>query len=79
MNYEPNPPPLEETDKSLAMHMQLIAEGRHPFIAGISVEHDQIVTRMKDGTTKIQKVSLPGRNEPCFCGSGKKHKKCCLR
>jgi SEC-C motif domain protein len=21
--------------------------------------------------------SLPGRNEPCFCGSGKKFKKCC--
>jgi uncharacterized protein YchJ len=19
----------------------------------------------------------PGRNEPCFCGSGKKYKKCC--
>ena len=21
---------------------------------------------------------LPGRNKPCFCGSGKKYKKCCL-
>jgi hypothetical protein len=21
---------------------------------------------------------LPGRNEPCLCGSGKKFKKCCL-
>ncbi|EJN8329026.1 SEC-C domain-containing protein, partial [Salmonella enterica] len=21
----------------------------------------------------------PGRNDPCFCGSGKKFKKCCLR
>ncbi|EIP7215882.1 SEC-C domain-containing protein, partial [Salmonella enterica] len=20
-----------------------------------------------------------GRNDPCFCGSGKKFKKCCLR
>lgn len=20
-----------------------------------------------------------GRNDPCSCGSGKKHKKCCLR
>lgn len=20
----------------------------------------------------------PGRNEPCFCGSGKKYKQCCL-
>lgn len=21
---------------------------------------------------------VPGRNEPCVCGSGKKYKKCCL-
>jgi len=21
----------------------------------------------------------PGRNDPCFCGSGKKYKKCCLK
>lgn len=21
---------------------------------------------------------LPGRNDPCYCGSGKKFKKCCL-
>ena len=24
----------------------------------------------------LQKASLPGRNEVCFCGSGKKYKKC---
>jgi hypothetical protein len=23
-------------------------------------------------------ASLPGRNDPCHCGSGKKYKKCCL-
>ena len=22
---------------------------------------------------------IPGRNEQCFCGSGQKYKKCCLR
>jgi uncharacterized protein YecA (UPF0149 family) len=79
MNYDPNPKPLEETDKSLAMHMQLIAEGRHPIIKGIGVEKDRIVTVMRDGTVKIKRVPLPGRNEPCSCGSGKKHKKCCGR
>jgi hypothetical protein len=26
----------------------------------------------------IVKEKKPGRNEPCFCGSGKKYKKCCL-
>lgn len=24
----------------------------------------------------INKTSMPGRNDPCFCGSGKKYKKC---
>ena len=24
-------------------------------------------------------VAKAGRNDPCPCGSGKKHKKCCLR
>lgn len=25
---------------------------------------------------KIKKIPLIGRNDPCFCGSGKKFKKC---
>ncbi len=24
-------------------------------------------------------VVVPGRNDPCYCGSGKKYKKCCAR
>lgn len=24
------------------------------------------------------KTVVPGRNEPCHCGSGKKYKKCCI-
>lgn len=28
-------------------------------------------------TTPIAGSKLPGRNQPCFCGSGKKFKKCC--
>ena len=28
------------------------------------------------GAAPVKKV---GRNEPCFCGSGKKYKKCCLK
>ena len=78
MNHDPSPKPLEDTDRSLAMHMQLIAEGRHPTIKGIRVEHNQIITLLRGGTTTIKRVSLPGRNEPCFCGSGKKYKLCCL-
>jgi uncharacterized protein len=25
----------------------------------------------------VRRVALPGRNDPCSCGSGKKYKKCC--
>jgi uncharacterized protein len=25
----------------------------------------------------VYKTATPGRNDPCFCGSGKKYKKCC--
>jgi len=28
-------------------------------------------------TTESLKSIKPGRNDPCFCGSGKKYKKCC--
>jgi hypothetical protein len=27
--------------------------------------------------TPVRVEKTPGRNEPCFCGSGKKYKKCC--
>ncbi len=27
----------------------------------------------------VQKIACPGRNEPCWCGSEKKYKKCHLR
>jgi hypothetical protein len=34
---------------------------------------------MKEWHPQVWKaVKLPGRNEPCVCGSGKKFKKCCL-
>ncbi|WP_353571049.1 SEC-C metal-binding domain-containing protein [Candidatus Albibeggiatoa sp. nov. BB20] len=29
--------------------------------------------------TPTKESKLPKRNEPCFCGSGKKYKKCCLK
>jgi uncharacterized protein len=25
----------------------------------------------------LHKLAVPGRNDPCACGSGKKYKKCC--
>lgn len=45
---------------------------------------DEIVKDMKvgklfKGKWPRLKVRMPGRNEPCLCGSGLKYKKCCLK
>jgi hypothetical protein len=31
----------------------------------------------REGLNQRHELRKPGRNEPCFCGSGKKYKKCC--
>ena len=79
MTYDPTTKPLEMTDPKLAAQIQLIAEGKHPDIARIAVEMDRVRLYMRDGTVKTRKVALPGRNEPCYCGSKVKFKKCCGR
>ncbi|MCL2619149.1 MAG: SEC-C metal-binding domain-containing protein [Defluviitaleaceae bacterium] len=37
---------------------------------------DELYVEQKRSTT-VRKEPVPGRNEPCPCGSGKKYKKCC--
>ena len=36
------------------------------------------IIRLQDPPPPAEKKEKIGRNEPCPCGSGKKHKKCCL-
>ena len=36
----------------------------------------RILDRVVDTTIRVEKKL--GRNEPCYCGSGKKYKKCCI-
>jgi uncharacterized protein YchJ len=73
------PPPLEQTDPVLAEHFRLIANGEHPAVKTVAVEGRNILIRKKDGTWLRRRMTEPGRNDPCSCGSGKKYKKCCLR
>jgi hypothetical protein len=40
-------------------------------------EGEKLLT-MEPDTWPMPKTSLPGRNDKCLCGSGKKFKKCCL-
>jgi len=50
-----------------------------------SAEVEKLITpsRLKNTLKNVggimTQATLPGRNKPCFCGSGKKYKKCCLR
>ena len=32
----------------------------------------------RDYTPTLRRIINVGRNEQCFCGSGKKYKKCCM-
>ena len=52
--------------------VQLIADGTDPNQAAAAA-HD---TRERQQHTPIVKDKLPGRNDPCPCGSGKKFKNC---
>ncbi|PLR36741.1 zinc chelation protein SecC [Chimaeribacter californicus] len=52
---------------------------------GYSAEIESIITPSRLQNTLVNiggvmtQAKRPGRNDPCFCGSGKKYKKCCLR
>ncbi|AHM57104.1 SEC-C domain protein [Peptoclostridium acidaminophilum DSM 3953] len=43
----------------------------------LSTEKRKQIKKEYDKTKTVVKEQLPGRNEPCPCGSGKKYKKCC--
>lgn len=70
------PPILEETDPELAGLFQQIATGK--LLA--RVEGDRVFKKLyptdKQGIEVVAPLNI-GRNDPCFCGSGKKFKKCC--
>lgn len=42
-------------------------------------EHKQLLSETNTWLRNQPAPPLPGRNEPCFCGSGRKFKKCCGR
>ena len=54
---------------------QEITEAEEPSIYEVCLEGFDVV----DETSRIQRAEPKlGRNEPCWCGSGKKYKKCHL-
>jgi len=73
--------PLEEVDRELAdLFMQICrgqlaarvrhyADEKHPRVFRLNRPCGQVVEEIF--------IPLPKRNDPCFCGSGRKYKKCC--
>ena len=54
------------------------AHGWH-VIVGIEPDQPEDTTdldRLLNPVEPVRAAPTPGRNEPCFCGSGKKYKKC---
>ncbi len=63
----------------------MVADARRPIDCAVWVEgpwqYDEKLEMALEKEPPLVLVSgqkLPGRNEPCICGSGKKFKKCCL-
>jgi SWIM/SEC-C metal-binding protein len=51
------------------------------YIVGIEPDEPEDisdVTRLLNPSTGIRVSEVPGRNDPCPCGSGLKYKKCCM-
>ncbi|HML38896.1 MAG TPA: SEC-C metal-binding domain-containing protein [Bacillota bacterium] len=43
----------------------------------LTEEQRQEITKAHRKSKTVVKEKMPGRNDPCPCGSGKKYKKCC--
>jgi len=65
--------PLEEVDPELAKMFQDIANKRMNAVVRDGKVYEKLVYGLKE-----IRIDLPGRNDPCVCGSGKKFKKCCI-
>lgn len=69
------PLPLEQEDPELAQLLQETCQHNM-----LTPPQGHIIVDIDQGTADYAvKRSAPkvGRNDPCPCGSGKKHKKCC--
>ena len=65
--------PLEEINPELANFFIDIANKRLSAV----VDSERVFLKVKDKLFEIE-ADIPGRNDLCICGSGKKFKKCCI-
>lgn len=78
LSNQSDPPPLEQSDPELAEQLRLIANQQHPVVKTLVSASDVTAFITHDGQQIIRRRKAPGRNDPCYCGSGKKFKRCCL-
>ena len=71
------PTPLEQSDPWLAEQLKLIATKTHPKVKTIilGTHGSALITHDRS----IRRFGVPGPNDKCKCGSGKKYKKCCAK
>ncbi len=65
-----------------ANHATVTFAARFKGVDGIHFIHEKSQFERHDDQwfyTDGETLPLPTRNEPCLCGSGKKHKRCCSR
>lgn len=81
-NFTEESPVSLPVDYEVLFHNMLAAEAEHlytlPQWDGVLTPdaREAIIAAYKRSKTVV-KEKLPGRNDPCPCGSGKKYKKCC--
>ncbi|MDR0851475.1 MAG: SEC-C domain-containing protein [Clostridiales Family XIII bacterium] len=71
-----------EIEPEKLYYNMLVADAKHlstlPEWDGvIDADRRTQIEKEYKATKTIHKEKLPGRNDPCPCGSGKKYKKCC--
>jgi len=63
--------------------MQLCTTHKLEVIVGVSPDEPEDLTDLQKIVQPeqfiVRAAPVPGRNELCTCGSGRKYKKCCLR
>lgn len=75
---------IRKCSKSIGIGMlqeDVVRPYNHITFADFPWEYDEQLEnniKSENGLSLLTKKQLPGRNDPCICGSGKKFKKCCL-
>lgn len=67
----------EGIDHHEVSHFRKSKQGHWFFVDGEAHTHKEGEGHHEAQVTKLRESPKIGRNDPCPCGSGKKHKKCC--